>query len=145
MTCRLPEPNHIPRSVDNTLLDKRKLITVPQILLLLDIHPVDLPRNSSLPVSLGITNSSNNNNSKRRVDTMVSNHSSLGTPMEVIANNLDTASNNQSPTLLISSTNLMSLGRRDSVFKPPTYLHLLLIHESCTSRLRKLSCLQTRL
>ena len=146
ITCFPPEPSHISRNVDNTLPDKRKLITVPRILLQLDMQPGVLPRNSSPRVSLGTTSSSSSNsNSKRRMHTMVSNHSSLGTPMEVTASNLDTASSNQSPvTSLISSANSMSLDRRDSVFKPPTYLRLLPIHESCTNHLQKLFCLQMR-
>ena len=82
---------------------------------------------------------------------MLSNHNSLGTLMEVMSNNPDTASSsssssssNQSPALLISSANLMLLGRRDSAFKQPTYLRLLLIQENWTNHLQKLSYLQTR-
>ena len=78
---------------------------------------------------------------------MLSNHNSLGTPTEVMANNPDTASSsrsNQSPALLISSANLTLLGRRDSVFKPPTYSRLLPTQENWTNHPRKLFCPQTR-
>ena len=149
ITCPLLEPNHRTRNVDNMLPDKPKLTTVPQILVQLDIQLVDLPLNCSLPVWLGRINFSNSN-SKRRVGTMLNNHSSLGTPMEVMPNNQDTASNSnsssssQSPALLISSVSLMFLDRRVSVFKPPTYSRLLLTRENWTNHHQKSSCLQTR-
>ena len=132
MMCLPLGPNRNSQNADNTLPDKPQLIMVPQSLLHLDMQLVVLPRNFLLPVSLGITNSNNNNSnssssSKRRADTMASNHNSLDTPMEVMANNLCTASSNQSPTLLTNSANSMSLVTRDSAFKPPTYLRPLLI------------------
>jgi len=139
-----PGPNPITRNVDNTLPGKLQPITVVQILLLQpDIRPEDLPRNFLLPVSLGIT-SYNYSSSKRRVDTITNNHSNLGTPTGVMHSNLYTASSNQSQTSLINSANSMSLARRDSAFKQQTYLRLLLIHKSCNSHLRKLSCPRMR-
>lgn len=127
--CQLTtQPIRILRSVANTLLVKRKLITVFQILLHLHMQPAGL-RNSLLPVLLGITSFSNNSN-RLRVHTM--------------ANNPYIASSNQSLTLLINSANSMSLDRRDSDSKPPTSSLPLLIHWSCKSLLRRLSYLQMR-